>query len=167
MQKLPIFFPRNVFLICLLVSIGALSAALVAQFGFDLKPCILCLYARIPYLCLIVICAVALLRPNKEHSVWMLIIWFGFMAAFAISMFHVGVEQHWWELSGGCPVEKLGDKTPEQALAELLTTPMVACDKVAWKIFDVSVVIWNAALALGMSDVVIMAWALNKRKSNA
>ncbi len=163
---LPIFQPRIVFLISLLVSIAALSAALIAQFVFDLKPCILCLYTRIPYVVLIILSAVALLRPEKEYNLFLILIWLAYAAAFAIGLFHIGVEQHWWELSGGCPVQKLGDKSPEQALAELLTTPLVPCDKVGWKIFDVSVVIWNAALALGMNDYLVLAWAIhNKKKS--
>ncbi|HEY9164284.1 MAG TPA: disulfide bond formation protein B, partial [Magnetovibrio sp.] len=31
------------------VGAGALVMAYVAQYGFDLEPCILCLYQRIPY----------------------------------------------------------------------------------------------------------------------
>ena len=167
----PIFQPRNVYLISLLVSIGALGAALVAQFAFDLKPCILCLYARIPYAILILVCIAALLRHNKasqtEQLVFMVLVWLGFVASFAIAFFHVGVEQHWWQLTGGCPVEKLGDKTAEQALAELLSTPLAACDKVAWELFGLSIVIWNALLALVMNDYVLLALVAMKKKKHA
>ena len=165
----PIFQPRNVYLISLLVSIGALGAALVAQFAFDLKPCILCLYARIPYVILIAVCVVALLRNSKanetERLIFMVLVWLGFVASFAIAFFHVGVEQHWWQLTGGCPVEKLAAKTPDAMLAELLATPLAPCDKVAWKLFGLSIVIWNALLALVMNDYVLLALvAMKKRK---
>lgn len=160
----PIFQPRNVFLISLLVAIAALGAALVAQFGFGLKPCILCLYARIPYAVLIVVCAVALLRPDKEHLFFLVLIWLGFVVAFAISFFHVGVEQHWWELAGGCPVEKLKALTPDEMLAELLATPLAKCDEVAWRLFGISIVIWNTLLALVMNDYVLMALVAMKTK---
>ena len=168
MFTLPIFQPRNVFLISLLVAIGALGAALVAQFGFGLKPCVLCLYARIPYAVLIIISAVALLRPEKEHLVFLVLIWLCFVAAFAVSFFHVGVEQHWWELTGGCPVEKLQAQTPDDMLAELLATPQAKCDQVAWRLFGMSIVIWNTLLALVMNDYLLMALvAMKKKKTHA
>lgn len=156
--------PRPVFYICLLAATLALGSALVAQFGFGLKPCILCLYARIPYAAAMVLCVVALLRPAGDHKLFLTLIMIAFFAAFAIAFFHVGVEQHWWELSGGCPVEKLNAKTSADALAELLATPLAPCDKVAWKLFDISIVIWNAVFSLAVHDYVMLAFALQFRK---
>ena len=33
----------------ILVGVGSLGAAYTAQFGFDLEPCVLCLYQRVPF----------------------------------------------------------------------------------------------------------------------
>ncbi len=155
-----VFKPRHVFALSLLVSIVALVAAFMAQFGLDLKPCILCLYARIPFAILKLVCVVALFRPELEVFFFLVLITVVFFASFGLSVFHVGVEQHWWELSSGCPVEPLNAKTTQMALAELLTTPQVPCDQVAWRILGISVVIWNALLAFGMGGYVTLATTL-------
>lgn len=163
-----LFQPRLVFVLSLLVAIAALGAAFTAQFVFDMKPCILCLYSRIPYALLIPVCLAALLRPEKDQRLFLILIMVLFFASFCISLFHVGVEQHWWELSGGCPVEKLDTtKSSEQMLAELLATPLAPCDKVAWRLFGVSIVIWNAALALAMHDYLLIALLLRRKHTKA
>ncbi|MDX1921939.1 MAG: disulfide bond formation protein B [Alphaproteobacteria bacterium] len=168
MNFVALFHPRCVFILSLLVAIAALGAALVAQFVFDLKPCILCLYSRIPYALLIPLSLVALLYPEKNHRLFLILIMVLFFASFCIAFFHIGVEQHWWQLSGGCPVEALDTtKTSEQMLAELLATPLAPCDKVAWRLFGISIVIWNAALALAMHDYVLIAFVLHARKARA
>ncbi|NDE90355.1 MAG: disulfide bond formation protein B [Alphaproteobacteria bacterium] len=164
-MKSLIFAPSTVFLISLIVAISALGAAFVAQFSFGLKPCILCLYARVPYVFLIIVSVLALLNGEKHNRLFLILLTIGFLASLAIAGFHVGVEQHWWELSGGCPVEKLAAKTSEEMLADLLATPLAPCDKVAWKVFDISIVIWNAALSLVMCAYLLLA--LLKKKADA
>lgn len=168
MGNLALFKPRNVFIITLLAAIGALGAALVAQFVYGLKPCILCLYARVPYAFIILVSIAALLSGEKQQKLFLAMIGAGFLMAFAVAMFHVGVEQHWWELSGGCPVEKLDtNKTSEQMLAELLATPLAPCDKVGWSLFGISIVIWNAAFSLMMHDFVLLAYIFGLKKKDA
>lgn len=166
MPFLVLFQARFVFLISLLVSIAALGAAFVAQFGLGLKPCILCLYSRLPFVYLMVVCLIALFRHERERKVFLILIALGFFVSLGLSLFHAGVEQHWWELSSGCPVQKLDATTSDQALAELLTTPQVSCDEVAWRILGVSVVFWNAALAFGMLGYVVIALMLFSRKKH-
>jgi disulfide bond formation protein DsbB len=164
MQSLPIFNPRNVFIISLLAACGALGAALIAQFGYGLKPCILCLYARIPYVFLIIAASAALLMKDKYTKQFLIAIGVGFFAAFCVAFFHIGVEQHWWELAGGCPVEKLDAKSSQEMLAQLLATPLAPCDKVGWRLFGMSIVIWNAVFSLLMHDYVLLAYVFNIKK---
>jgi disulfide bond formation protein DsbB len=87
-----------------------------------------------------------------------------FLASTGISFFHIGVEQHWWTLGGGCPVMSFDDKTSEQALAELLMTPTVPCDQVAWRFLELSITVWNTALSLVMSLYVAMAMVFTIQK---
>ncbi len=168
MDNLAIFKPRNVFIIALLAACGALGAALIAQFVYGLKPCILCLYARVPYAFIILVSIAALVSGEKQQKLFLALIAAGFIAAFGVAMFHVGVEQHWWELSGGCPVEKLDtNKSADQMLAELLATPLAPCDKVGWEFMGMSIVIWNAAFSLLMHDFVLLGFVFSLKKKNA
>lgn len=145
-----LFNPRHAFFVCFLVAFGALGAALVAQFVFDMKPCILCLWQRLPYLLIITFSFFGFVRADFTKAMLILIL-LAFLASFGLAFFHVGVEQHWWELSGGCPVESLEGASQEEALAKILATPLAPCDKVAWRLFGFSITVYNAALSLGMS----------------
>lgn len=145
---------RTASVVILLVALAALGAAFAAQFVFGLKPCILCLYARIPYALLIVDMLAALVLLSRYPALGKLFLAssaFLFLIAFGISVFHIGVEHGLWTFGTGCPVESLGEKTEAQALAELLTTPLAPCDKVAWRLLGFSITYWNAALALFMA----------------
>lgn len=158
-----LFEPVPATLIALLVSVGALGAALIAQFGFDLKPCILCLWQRAPY-ALIILETLGMLvvlkkMPNatKMAPLFLAGLAFLFLVSAGLAFFHVGVEQHWWALEGGCPVGGIEEKSAEQMLAELLTTPVTPCDQITWKLLGLSITIWNVALSLGMAGYMALA----------
>src|SRR5262249_28466036 len=147
------------FLLTLLVSVGALGAAYVAQFVFDLKPCELCLWQRWPYMALIVTSLVAVIwgsglgtRVSGNVSpevrgprpvIFLALFILFFLTSAGLAFFHVGIEQHWWVLEKGCPVGELKGKTEAEILAELLATPLAECDKVAWKLLGFSITVWN------------------------
>ncbi|MBF0129720.1 MAG: disulfide bond formation protein B, partial [Alphaproteobacteria bacterium] len=78
-----------------LTGIAALAAALLLQFGFDLRPCILCKIERAPYVVAVLASAVVLARARGGRALT------GFCAAVfavgaAVAFYHVGVEGHWW-----------------------------------------------------------------------
>ncbi|MCH7551198.1 MAG: disulfide bond formation protein B, partial [Proteobacteria bacterium] len=57
----------------LAVSIGALATAYTAELTFDVEPCILCLYQRIPYALAGALALAALLAPGTwgpRPKVW-------------------------------------------------------------------------------------------------
>lgn len=168
-----LFQPIPATLIALLVSVGALGAALVAQFGFDLKPCILCLWQRAPY-ALIILEALGMLvvlkkmpGANKWAPFFLSALAFLFLVSAGIAFFHVGVEQHWWSLEGGCPVGGREEKSADQMLAELLTTPVVPCDQISWRLFGLSITIWNVALSLGMAAYMALATFISATRKEA
>lgn len=164
---MPLLLPRNVFIICFVVALGALGSALTAQFVFDMKPCILCLWQRLPYLLIITFAFFGLVREDFTNYMLAFLL-LAFIASFGLAFFHFGVEQHWWELSGGCPVESLEGKTQEQVLAEIMATPLAPCDKVAWRIFGQSITLYNAALSLVMSIYLgLILWFQNQEDDEA
>lgn len=161
-----LFQHRTAFGVVLLVSLVALGAALVAQFAFGLKPCILCLYERAPYALLVGVALFGLLTPTKTKSMTGIaaLCFLLFLVSGALAFYHIGVEQHWWVFGSGCPVETLGNKTEEQALAELLTTPLAPCDKTGWSFLGFSITIWNLALSLGMAGYISVILISNRSK---
>lgn len=134
-----------------LASFGALAFAYTAQFGFNLQPCILCLYQRKPYFAVIALgltaAFVAASRPRVAR-VLLLLCGLCFTVGAGIGLFHTGVEHGWWQGLQAC-----GDATlPENAtLAEMqayiANRPIVRCDVAAWKMFGITMSGYNALLS--------------------
>lgn len=133
---------RHAPVLIVLASVGALGTALVSQYGFDLHPCPLCIYQRIPYVVAGLIAAAAVVRPGLANAALALI-----AAAFAvntgIALYHVGVEQHWWASAvcgGGLPEVS----TANDLLSAMSARPEKACDEVDATLFGLSMATYNA-----------------------
>jgi disulfide bond formation protein DsbB len=164
MKLAALFQPRPSFLAVLLVSVGALGAALIGQTYFGLKPCELCIYQRVPYALLIVGSLISLIMYPKAEKLFLILFTVLFFASAAVAVFHVGVEQHWWSLESGCKVGELKGKTEAEILAEILATPQVQCDKAGWVFLGLSITVWNTALSLVMAGYLMLV-RLNKKNA--
>lgn len=152
MNLAPLFQARTAFIVTLLVSVGALGAALIGQLAFGLKPCEMCLYQRIPYAALIILSIIALaMKKPKADAAFLGLFLIGFLVSAALAFFHFGIEQHWWTLDRGCSVPGLKATTPEAMLAEILSTPQADCAEVGWRILGLSITVWNTALSVVMA----------------
>ncbi len=60
--------PDQAPIIVVFASLAALVTAYVAQYGFDLQPCVLCLYQRWPYGVAIVIAMLAISSTGGRKS---------------------------------------------------------------------------------------------------
>ncbi len=150
----------------LLVSAGSLGFALTAQFGFDLEPCILCLYQRVPF-ALTGLLAVLALRMNTSSSlISFIIIVCGliYLIGAGIAVYHVGVEQHWW--ISGCTGGAGTDVTLEQLRASLIK-PEKACDDIDWTLYGISMATYNVVFssAIGLATTAIGMQMSKSRKA--
>ena len=79
-------------------SVATLGGAFLFQYVGGLAPCILCIYERIPYGAAIALALLALcLGDGRARGAALLLCALAFAVDAGISVFHVGVEQHWWE----------------------------------------------------------------------
>lgn len=141
----------------LAVSIGALIVALLGQFVFGLAPCMLCLYARVPYLAAAVIGAAGLLLPLRHRQRRRLLALAGlvFAASAVLAVFQVGVEQGWWVSNlPGCAGRPAGVFDPADLRAGLLT-PVRACTDVDFRLGGLSLAGWN-----GLASTMLAAGCL-------
>ncbi|MBI3419920.1 MAG: disulfide bond formation protein B, partial [Proteobacteria bacterium] len=82
-----------------------------------------------------------------------------FLASAGVAFFHTGVEQHWWKLEDGCKVIPLTATDTAAVLAQIMATPQAHCDEIAWKLFGLSITVWNTALSLAMAMYIgVVAW---------
>ena len=136
----------------LVVGLGALAAALVAQLGFGLRPCHLCLIERVPYAVAAVLAGVALAprigARGRRILVGLCAVAFAINAA--IAFYHVGVEHHWWE-AATCASGAAAPMTLE-ALNNAIEHPVVVpCDVVQWSLFGLSIAGYNGIVSLALA----------------
>ena len=139
---------------------GLGSAALLAgAFAFEyiggLAPCQLCLWQRWPHAAAVVIMGLALLLPGR------LLPLLGMLAALAtagIGVFHVGVEQAWWEGLASCTAGSISGVSVSDLLnPDVTVAAPVRCDAIAWSLLGISMAGWNVIASLGLAGLWLMA----------
>lgn len=136
-----------------LASAGALGAAFLAQYGFDLQPCILCIYQRWPYGVALAISLLALLLAERRAPLTVLLglCALAFMVNAGIAGYHVGIEQHWWTGTEACTGATGEAASVQELLAQIQAAPLVRCDEVAWSLFGISMAGYNLLASLALA----------------
>jgi disulfide bond formation protein DsbB len=147
--------PRYLALAIMLVSMAVLGTAYIAEYGFGLRPCILCLYQRVPYAVNISAGFFAFLATFRYPRITNLLIIIATLAFFAgaiIAGFHAGVEYGWWKGLASCGGDIIPKGSVEEMLKALKHQSIVRCDKAAWTLFGISMAGYNffVSLALGL-----------------
>ncbi|MQY41523.1 disulfide bond formation protein B [Epibacterium sp. SM1969] len=138
----------------ILITIAACGSAalLLAALGFQhlggLAPCKLCFWQRYPHAAAIVIGVIAVFVPV---SALMWLGWLAVVAAGGVGVFHVGVEQGWWEGPTTCTSAPVTNLSPEQLMEQIMSAPLVRCDEIAWELFGISMAGWNVILSFTLA----------------
>jgi disulfide bond formation protein DsbB len=131
------------------VSVAALAAAYIGQYGFDLYPCYLCLWQRIPYMIVIMLAIFGMIATKAMDARYgALNILFAAVAFFvnsAIAFYHVGVEEQWWA-STACSMPDFSGLSAAELAQAIRETPVVRCDEVQWRLFGISMAGYNVML---------------------
>lgn len=137
--------------LALAASVVSLAAAYIAQFGFDLKPCHLCLAQRVPFAVVIILVFFGLWKP-RYHTGLIVIISAVFLINAGIASYHTAVEKHWIEGPTGCTN---GDAPANQSMDDFLkriqSAPIVACDTPQWEWHGITMAGLNAVWCLFLS----------------
>lgn len=145
---------RSLVLLALLGSAGVLAGAFGFQYLGGLLPCQLCLWQRWPHGAAVVIGLLALVTG------WRGLAWAGALAVLvsaAIGIFHVGVEQTWWEGLASCTVDAMQGVSSDDLLNfDVAVGGPVRCDVVPWSLFGISMAGWNVIVSLALAGI----WAL-------
>lgn len=154
-----------------IIAAAALGMALISQYVFGLRPCILCVFQRYPYgivIALGVIGFVLSFQNKKGVTVIMALIGVTLLANSVIAFYHTGVELHWWKsFLEGCAVPDLGSD-PDNILAVLEKSEAVRCDEIAWSdpLFNLSMANYNVIFCLGLAVISFTSAKLIWKKSN-
>tara|TARA_A100001015_G_scaffold43332_1_gene47619 strand:+ start:182 stop:667 length:486 start_codon:yes stop_codon:yes gene_type:complete len=129
-----------------LFSFIALISAFFIEYVLGHQPCNLCLIERIPYgLSIIIITAIFLINKNQKFLVLLLILTFIF--SFAISFYHYGIEQGFFQESSVCDVKSLPENITKEHLLKQLSEKSISCRDVTFKIFGLSLTSINIVIS--------------------
>ena len=133
--------------IIFLFSFIALISAFFIEYILGHQPCNLCLIERIPYgLSIMIIMAIFLIRKNQKFLVMLLILTFIF--SFAISFYHFGIEQGFFQESSVCGVKSLTEIITKEDLLKQLSEKTISCKDVTFRIFGLSLTSINIVISL-------------------
>ena len=145
-------------------SVFALAAAFTAQYGFGLRPCILCLTQRVPFAVTALLGAVAFTRAEPLRRRLVLIAGLLFLLNAAVAVYHVGVEHHWWA-SPGCSGEA-GQAVSVSGLAARMNIPaQVPCDQPPWDWHGLTMAGLNIFYSAGLALVTLVLVGKTPRRT--
>jgi len=124
----------------------ALFLALVAQYGFHLTPCPLCLYQRGPYVGILVVGWLAVVSSKGQNMQILLAL----AALWAISLvlggYHSGVEAGFWTFAA-CSSPSQGANTIAELQAMIDQASVTRCDQPAFLWMGLSMADMNVLLS--------------------
>ena len=125
----------------------ALSSAFFIEYILGHQPCNLCLLERIPYgLSLVLISAIFILRKNEKFFILLIIITFIF--SLAISFYHYGIEQGFFEESAVCGVKDFTENITKEDILKQLSEKTVSCKDVTFRILGLSLTSINIVVSI-------------------
>lgn len=144
----------------------ALALAFLSQYGFDLQPCVLCIWQRWPHGAAVLLGAGAwALRGRPAASRLLLALAIAAeLTTGGIGAFHVGVEQRWWQGTAECGSTITGNDLAALK-AQIMNQPIVRCDEVRFAVFGISMAGWNVLLGAGLAVLGIAAIITDARRN--
>ena len=133
--------------IIFLFSLIALVSAYFIEYVLGHQPCNLCLIERIPYgLSIILITFNYFFKKNEKFIISLLILTFFF--SFAISAYHLGIEQGLFKESAVCGLKNTTEIITKEEILKQLQQKTVSCKDVTFRIFGLSLTSINILLNL-------------------
>lgn len=144
------------------LSAAALGLAFMAQYGYGLAPCILCLYQRWPFAVIIAMSVLSslLIKKCPKAATWVLgFISLTFFTNTVFAFYHTGVERKWWpSFLEACTIPKMEGNIAD-VLAKIQTAPIVRCDEIPWTdpVLGLSMANYNVVFCLILGILALYA----------
>jgi disulfide bond formation protein DsbB len=87
-----------------------------------------------------------LLKKNEKFFILLLI--FTFIFSFAISLYHFGIEQSFFEESSVCGVKNFSESITKEELMNQLSEKRISCKDVTFRVFGLSLTTINIVISL-------------------
>ena len=158
--------PRTIAIGLGTASVLLLLGAIGFQYLDRLPPCELCLWQRWPH---VAAAAVGLggpilirFRLVERGAIWGIAALAAMLVAISggLGVYHAGIEWHWWPGPQSCTGSAF-----QYAGGHLdLNTPVVMCDRAAWRLFGLSLAGYNAVISLALAAAATLMLLFPGRK---
>ena len=128
------------------ISLVSIISAYFIEYILGHQPCNLCLIERIPYVISIILIILNYFFKNNERFIILLLI-LTFIFSLIISLYHLGIEQGFFEESAVCGVKNATEIISKEELLKQLQETNVSCKDVTFKIFGFSLTSINILIS--------------------
>jgi len=155
------FTLRNFYLIIFLLSAISIAGALYIEYALEKKPCILCLYQRLPYILALVVSFVGL--KNLKNIFWLNILFLIFLSSTILSGYHFGIENNFFNEFSGCKNDNF-EILDKKDLLKSLMNKRPSCKNIDFAIFGLSLATINLIVSFIVSYTVLKILINEKNK---
>lgn len=136
---------KSLYLLITAISIFTLLSAVYIEYILGVKPCILCLYQRVPYIIAIFFCFYG--YYNLKNKLWIYLLVITFLLSAILSGYHVGIENNIFKEFSGCTSNNT-DIIDKDELLKSLKETQPNCKDVTFKLLGFSLATINIFLSI-------------------
>ena len=151
MQKL--ILKKNIYLITFIISLLSIFGAIYIEYVLGVKPCVLCLYQRVPYLISIFICFLG--YYNNKNLILLYLLLLTFFTSIILSGYHLGIENDIFKEFSGCSNENI-NLIDKEKLLNSLNFSQLNCKDVSFKLFGLSLAAINLMVSIFISVLLLI-----------
>ncbi len=151
---------KKFYIIIFTLSFFSLAAAFYIEYMLGFKPCILCLYQRIPYTIAMLISLTTFFIGNR--NILLIILGLTFLASILLSGYHVSIEKGFIEPMFSCTDENIKALEKEEILKSL-NNIQPDCKDVDFSIFGVSLATLNFIISFVLTIVIVYIFKYAKK----
>ena len=151
---------KKFYIIIFTLSFFSLAAAFYIEYIFGFKPCILCVYQRIPYAIAILTSLTAFFIGNR--NILLIILGLTFLAGILLAGYHVSIEKGFIEPIFSCTGENIKALEKEEILKSL-DNIQPDCKDVDFSIFGVSLATLNFIISFVLTIVIVYIFKYAKK----
>ncbi len=153
-------------ILLLLFAIAALILAYVAQYVFDLQPCLLCIYQRLPLLGIVAAGIVGLFLGKKSRKLALILCVALILCDVALASYQVAIEKKLIVDSSSCALsDNIAAQTIEQMQLEILSAKISRCDRPEFFFLGFSFAQWALSSYLALLAVVFGIIKISNNKA--
>ena len=156
---------KTILNIILFISIFALASAYFIEYILAHQPCNLCLIERLPYFFAIIIIFLGLYLNRFEKFIF-ISLGLIFASATILSIYHVGIEQGFFEESLVCVANNEINVLNKEDLLKKFQKIVVSCKDVEFTLFSLSLATINSIISFILS-VITFKLFLNYEKNRS